>query len=323
MEGERVLGSRIAGHEAIPYSRYAACMAALRLCKCFDLAELPSDWQLVRLTLDWAGHPLLLFVEGKPPQPEFRADPYAWSRWYRTPPKAHHLVFWHAGKLQSVTFDHAQGLSVFHVQPFEGGWLLGERRGGRATLCDAQGAARSVLDLGDASEDLQTTPDGRIWVSYFDEGVFGSGISRQGLVCFDAAGRAVFRYAEFAERHALPMICDCYAMNVDETGAVWLNYYMDFPLVQLRAFTVERVWREFGTLGNTFAVREDELISMRGGQLEVHSLGAAVPYQSSLTDMRDEQGHVLAPNMQRYTEIAGRGAHLVLNTGQAVYKLCS
>lgn len=114
----------------------------------------------MRLTLDWDGLPLLLFVGGKPPQPDPRTNTEAWSRWYRTPPKAHHLVYEEAGKPHSIAFDQSQGLSTFHVQPFEGG--------------------------GDASGDLQTTQDGLIWVSYFDEGVFGGGIGRQGLVCYDA-----------------------------------------------------------------------------------------------------------------------------------------
>ena len=36
-------------------------MTTRRFRKYFDLAEIPSDWQLVRLTLDWDGRPLLLF----------------------------------------------------------------------------------------------------------------------------------------------------------------------------------------------------------------------------------------------------------------------
>ena len=166
----------------------------------------------------------MLFVEGKPEQPDFYGDPYALSNWYRTPPKAHHLVYWEAGQLRSIQFEESQGVSTFHIQPFEGGWLLGERRGGLTKVYDAHGALRFTLDLGDASEDVQTTPDGRIWVSYFDEGVFGNGVGRQGLICFDSAGRVLFQYADFAEQNALPTIADCYAINVDPTGAVWVNY---------------------------------------------------------------------------------------------------
>lgn len=72
-------------------------------------------------------------------------------------------------------------------------------------MYDAQGNTRFELNLGDASEDLQTTPQGLIWVSYFDEGVYGGSIGRQGLVCFDNAGTPLFKYADFAEQNELPM----------------------------------------------------------------------------------------------------------------------
>ena len=152
------------------------CMSPVRFCKRFDFADLPRDWSLVRIALDWSAQPT-------------------------------------------------------HIQRFQDGWLVGESRGGQTKLYDPQGRVRAELDLGDASEDLQTTPEGHIWVSYFDEGVFGNGIGAQGVVCFDGAGVPLFRYAEFAEQHGLPMISDCYAMNVGPGGEVWLNYYTDFPLV--------------------------------------------------------------------------------------------
>ena len=292
-------------------------MISLHFRKSFALPKVPSDWELVRLTLDWDGRPLLLFVEGKPPQPDPRTNMEAWSRWYQTPPKAHHLVYEEADKLPSIAFDQSQGLSTFHVQPFECGWLLGERRG-QATLYDAHGAVRTRLDLGDASEDLQTTPDGLIWVSYFDEGGFGGGIGRQGLVCYDATGKPTFKYADFAEQNGLPMICDCYAMNVDQTGAVWVNYYMDFPLLKLRHGQVEQLWKEFGVLGNAFVVRGEEVIGMYDKQLTIRDLNASPQQEPTLANAVDDDGNLLEPTTQRYADVAGRGVSLVLNTGHAI-----
>lgn len=291
-------------------------IASSRFRKCFDLAEIPSEWQLVRLTLDWDGRPLLLFVEGKPTAPDFHNDPEAWSRWYRTPPKAHHVVYSEAGERRTIQFDQSQGLSTFHVQRFDGGWLLGERRGGRATVYGAGGNVRFTLDLGDASEDLQTTPEGLIWVSYFDEGVFGSSIGRQGLVCFDKAGTPLFKYADFAEQNDLPMICDCYAMNVDQTGAVWLNYYTDFPLVRLRDFAAEQVWKAFGVLGKAFAVRGNEVIHVRDNQLAIS--GLLSPSEdgtiAAIAENEDEERLV-------YADIVARGSTVILRTGEALYEM--
>jgi hypothetical protein len=296
--------------------RYAHCMTSLRFGKALDIASIPSDWQLVRLTLDWAGCPLLLFVEGKPPQPDFHTDRDAWSAWCRTPPKAHHVVFQEAGQLQSLAFDQSQGLSTFHLQRFEEGWLLGERRGGKTKIYDKHGAVRATLDLGDASEDLQTTPDGLIWVSYFDEGVFGSGIGGQGLVCFNRVGDPAFKYAEFAEQNALPMIADCYAMNVDSTGAVWINYYTDFPLVRLSNFKLDQIWNEFGVLGKTFAVRGNELIHLREDRLATSSLIEPRAPEPIFMQAVDESGIAI-----RYADIAARGMSLAINTNNAVYTL--
>jgi hypothetical protein len=291
-------------------------MALLRFRKALDTASIPGDWTLVRLTLDWAACPLLLYAEGKPPQPDFHTDRDAWSAWYRTPPRAHHVVYWESDQLQSVGFDESQGLSTFHVQRFEAGWLLGERRGGRTTIYDKHGAVRSTIDLGDASEDLQTTPDGLIWVSYFDEGVFGASIGQQGLVCFNSAGEPVFKYAEFAEQADLPMICDCYAMNVDQTSAVWINYYTDFPLVRLRNFKLDQVWNSFGVLGKTFAVRGEQVIHLRQNQWVVSSLIGSLSSESIFVQAIDENEIAI-----RSADIAARGVSLAINTGDAVYTL--
>ncbi len=297
-------------------------MTSLRFRRAFDTASIPSDWTPLRLTVDWTGQPLMLFVEGKPPQPDFHNNVDAWSLWYRRPPKAHHVLYQEAGRLQTVTFDQSQGLSTFHVQRFEEGWLLGERRGGKTTIYDKRGAVRSTLDLGDASEDLQTTQDGQIWVSYFDEGVFGGGIGRQGLVCFDSAGQPVFKYAEFAEQNALPMICDCYAMNVDHTGAVWINYYTDFPLVRLSSFRLEQVWNQFGVLGKTFAVRGDQLIHVWQDHLAINSLAGPLSSEPILMRAEDESGSSITPTKQGYADVAARAGSFVVNIGDCVYSTC-
>ena len=306
---------------SIGNSHYALNMGLPRFRKVFDLVGIPSDWKLVRLSLDWSGRPLLLFVEGKPPQPDFHHDIEAWSRWYRMPPKAHHVVYQEANQLQSVAFDHSQGLSTFHVQRFESGWLLGESRGGHATIYDAKGALRFVVELGDAIESIQTVADGRIWVSYFDEGVFGGGIGRQGLVCFDSSGKHLFKYAEFAETNDLPMICDCYALNVDASGDVWLNYYTDFPLVRLREYKLDKVWPDFGVLGNAFAIRGDEIIHLAKDQLSAITVSSEPRAEPLSAIPRDVAGIELTPSPQRYADIAGRGSAFIINTGDAVYSM--
>ena len=185
-------------------------------------------------------------------------------------------------------------------------------------MYDAHGSVRHTLDLGDASDDLQTTDNGNIWVSYFDEGVFGHGIGREGLVCFDREGMPIFKYGDYAEQQSLPMIADCYAMNVDGAGTVWLNYYMDFPLVQLRNFETERVWKEVGSFGNVFAVHGEEVIHMHGEQLATNLL-TTLQQQPTMARAEDETGNMLMPVSNSYVGVAARGAAFVINDGRSIY----
>ena len=229
-----------------------------RLKKRLDLSSLSPDWRLTAVSIDWQGEPLVLFQEGKPPRPQPDAGMEATVKWMNTPPKRHHLLHWCEGTVSQVSFENPMGLlTTAHIQPFDEGWVLAEARGGYARICDQSGNTLRTLDLGDASEHLQTTPDRHIWVGYFDEGVYGRGIGSAGLICFDSSGTPVFKYAEFAEQHGLPFIDDCYTLVVG--SAVWLSYYTDFPLVCLRDFKLERVWEGVGA-NRAIAIRGDRFV---------------------------------------------------------------
>ncbi|MFD1864187.1 TetR family transcriptional regulator [Planococcus chinensis] len=82
---------------------------------------------------------------------------------------------------------------------------------------------------GEGIQDIVVGKEG-IWISYFDEGVFGSGISTEGLVLFDVTGKVLFRYlSDLKDR---PDISDCYALCKGNGATIWLFPYTDFPLVQ-------------------------------------------------------------------------------------------
>lgn len=285
-----------------------------------DLSHLPTSWNLVRIAADWNGSPLLLFVDGKPTPPDrvaISADPRVFTRWYQTPPIAHYAMYLRGNNMRTVCFERSQGLSTFHLQPLGKGWLLADRRDGRGDIYDDEGQFLRSIDLGDASEDVQTTPEDRIWVSYFDEGVFGSGIGRQGAVCFDSSGNPVFQYGEFAEQNGLPFLSDCYALNVTASGDVWLNYYTDFPLVQLRGFALEHWWSYFGVTGNGFAVKDKAVIYCKDADLFSRPLES--PDKEEMLHAEDEAGMALVPLSTPHLGCAFRGTHIVLNTGSAVY----
>lgn len=232
-----------------------------QLKKRLEFKDYPASWRVLNVFVDWAGNPLVLFQEGKPPQPSYEAGMEAIVSWAKIPPRAHHLIHQSGGAIAHTTFvNDLQATFISHAQPFGDGWLLAESRPGGARIFDKSGSKLlRTIDLGDASEDIQTTPAGHIWVSYFDEGVFGRGIAQHGLVCFDPNGKAIFRYAEFAEQHSLPHIDDCYALNVCE-DLVWVCYYSDFPLVCLREFQLKDRWDQWAAI-KAFAIRGRQVVS--------------------------------------------------------------
>lgn len=294
--------------------------------KRFDFSQLPNDWRVLRVTVDWNGKPLVLCEEGKPQYPGDDATTEVRIAWDNAPPKAHHLVHWDGVSPRMVTLEQSTGILSFHVQPFDEGWLLGDIRGGRAAVYDRSGRYQRSLNVGDASNDLQTTPGGKIWVSYFDEGVYGSGVgSQQGVVCFDSSGRPIFKYFDFAEQNGLPFIDDCYAMNVVNEDEVWLSYYSDFPLVCIKSFQRHRVWKGIGCIARAFGLLGTAVIFQKcytrvrrePSQLALGTL-TDPPQITSLSAMGDDGTTIDVP-----FQSAARGSHFFLWTDTTLYELTS
>ncbi|MEM1261415.1 MAG: hypothetical protein AAGH76_03385 [Pseudomonadota bacterium] len=96
---------------------------------------------------------------------------------------------------------------------------------------------RSFL-LGDGIESSAVDSCGRIWVSYFDEGIFGNfgwghpgpkPIGSPGLNCFSHTGSLIWSFPVQSE---IEPISDCYAMNVSgESVAVYA--YTEFDLCRI------------------------------------------------------------------------------------------
>lgn len=288
-----------------------------------DFSQLPKDWTVSRVAIDWKGSPLVLVEEGKSPYPNVNASPDARIIWLNTAPKAHHLIHWDGLSQRTVRFEKSTGILTFHVQPFGEGWLLGDVRGGRAEVYDGAGRPQRTLDLGDASNDIQTTPNGKIWVSYFDEGVYGGGPgSQQGIVCFDSSGRQIFKYFNFAEENKLPFIDDCYAMDVVSEDEVWLSYYSDFPLVSIRSFRLHRAWKDFGCMDRAFSVFEGAVVfpkcyTRNEGDSQLLRRTLSESPQTEQLEATDDDGRTIGGQFKA----AARGAKFYLWTETALYEL--
>ena len=191
-----------------------------------------------------------------------------------------------------------------------------------AWVCSREGALLRELTLGDGIEDVQTTSDGQIWVSYFDEGVFGNRgwgrgdaastpMGADGLVRFDALGQR----QESGVSMALgpeELIVDCYALNVASEQETWFYSYTDFPLVRLRPGSPSTVWAS-PVRGAHAIVVSDTHVLFGGGyedpcELQLFSLydkGHQRLGPVARVVLTDETGRPWQP-----TRLKGRGAWL-------------
>lgn len=118
------------------------------------------------------------------------------------------------------------------VQPHPDGLLFVHVDGG-AVVVGTDGRAGARFHLGDAVEDVRTSRDGTIWVSYSDEG------DLTGLARFDARGERTWRYDPATARTDQP-VCT-YALNAVADDEAWFYFYPEFALVRVRGNATE-VW---------------------------------------------------------------------------------
>ncbi|WP_182902928.1 hypothetical protein [Microbispora sp. H10830] len=229
-----------------------------------------------------------------------------------------------------------QPLAHSHVQPLpDGGVLLvGARcrwRDGtaesNAAVYDADGELLRKGVLGDGIADVQTTPSGETWVSYFDEGVYGNfgwgeaetpaPIGSPGLIRFRSDLSIAWRYPYDGEFGA---ISDCYALNVAGEDA-WAYYYTDFPIVRIRAAAVAG-WSTEVHGAHALVVADDRVVLVGGyggdrhrlvaGRIQGEVFSAGRPAQLVMPDGRP---------VPRSATLLGRGSELHVVVGQSWLKL--
>lgn len=103
-----------------------------------------------------------------------------------------------------------------------------------ACIYDATGQLKDSFLLGDGISQVQIDEMDTIWVSYFDEGIFGAfenmePIGAKGLVAYSKNGQKLWEANDYD-------IADCYAMNVVSSKEVNFYYYDSYKLVQLKDY---------------------------------------------------------------------------------------
>lgn len=138
----------------------------------------------------------------------------------------------------------------------DGQWIVIEPRASakaqNARLFGADGSPKGAFAIGDAVLHTSCTPEGVLWVGYFDEHVDGPVIAT-----FDAAGRQTWA---FSDDHYDP--CDVYAFGT--TGEVgWACTYANFPILSISDGIV-RSWENHFS-GARAITATDDFVLLAGG----------------------------------------------------------
>lgn len=125
---------------------------------------------------------------------------------------------------------------------------------------NVNGQLIDAFSLGDGISDMQIDETDTIWVSYFDEGIFGNfgwdqPMGSAGVVAYTMNGQRIWDAGNYG-------IIDSYALNVSSSKEVYFYYYDDFYLVHLsemkevsryrlsgKASMEQFIWDETGLIG--------------------------------------------------------------------------
>ncbi|MEP1230686.1 MAG: hypothetical protein ABJG88_08425 [Litorimonas sp.] len=154
-------------------------------------------------------------------------------------------VFDGDGLYESLSFPLLAPFPIIDQFP-DGNWLVANSRSqgdGNARIFRSNGTEAGRIELGDGIEHIKIDEQNRIWVGWFDEGIFGNDKwSYPGLRWPpSSSGIAVFNIEGELIKHAsIKSIADCYALNIFDSEA-WSCTYTDFPILQM-SDTEEKIW---------------------------------------------------------------------------------
>jgi hypothetical protein len=287
----------------------------------FGFAEVTGDRHLIAATVGPHLDPVILSSER---EPDYRTDgPGATfpRKRGRRPNRfrIHHRV---ADEVWTTLDLPETDENLHDIQPLgEHEWLLVRGRadgeGDRnANVHDASGRHARSFHAGDGIQDVQATPEGQVWISYFDEGVFGgTRLGQAGLARLNGSGGCWFEFNPLAGG-GLPDIADCYALNVASDREVWLYYYTEFPLVRLVDGEVEGHWPNVPVKGSGgFAVRAPMVLFAGGYDRRDDLILARLGDKRGMGLIATDEGGRPLEGFSAF----GRRDHLFLQTEEALY----
>lgn len=182
----------------------------------------------------------------------------------------------------------------------------------------------SRILLGDGINHIQIDTRGRIWVGYFDEGVFGNfgwanpgpaPVGSAGLVCFSCAGEKIWELP-YDERHGM---ADCYALNVFGARAAFYCY-TEFPICRIAEDFSQTFWRT--SLRGCSVLALTDTKALLGAQYDepLDTAHVGTTRDGAFCDV--EKVRLLLPNGEPIKEgrLIGRGADLYFFDARTVFR---
>jgi hypothetical protein len=304
----------------------------IQVAQCLDLDNLLAGFDLVSISIGPAGELYLLAVEAPADYRGVNAAGVGFAKIVVDRTQDYVILCHHDGETAQVRIS-GQRWNYHHIQPLPDGEILlvnaRSRRRGKddydlnAKVLTDDGTQRREFLLGDGIQDVQTTADGRIWTSYFDEGVFGNygwddPVGWSGLALWNKSGELLY---EYTPSEGLDWMCDCYALNVVSNEEAWCYYYTQFPLVRICNQQIQAFWDCPVQGAGGFALWQD-MVLFRGdydnrdlyylfGLVDDGSMEACSVYR-----MVDKEGDALQPEM-----FASRGRFMFFTRGSRCYQV--
>jgi hypothetical protein len=180
-----------------------------------------------------------------------------------------------------------------------------------AALYNVAGRLLRRMVFGDGIQDVQVDRQGNVWVSYFDEGVFGNfgweePIGAPGLLRFDESGKITWA---FSPPIGCNTIADCYALNVADE-ATWICYYYDFPLVRIAVDGSAVAWKDAVTGASALAVTDESVLFFGGYGSDRLRLALQRFQRDRLASPIDLQIDPSQREVLAHARVIGRGAIL-------------
>ncbi|MCW3058499.1 MAG: hypothetical protein JWQ02_320 [Capsulimonas sp.] len=295
----------------------------MQLQHCFNFADALAGQRIVAVGIGPENDAIVLAASPDEldavfgPQPQSPAiAPYAAS-----------ILHWKDGVLSTVQVQALTGPSR-KIQPLaDGGFLLVSTRiypivgplEHNGVIYDRHGQPTRRIFLGDAIKDVQVARDGRIWVSYFDEAVYGAWeweLGLHGLQCFDPQGEILWSFKPPTD---FGYIDDCYALNVAD-DAVWTCYYTDFPVVQISNGYQTQGWRNKISGAGAIAIAENRVL-LWGGYPPNRERGIVQTIEGGALTSPQELHITLPPSETApITHVIGRGSTLHFIAGTSWYQ---